>query len=237
MLARRSEALVILGALAATLLLTAACDKKEDAPATPTVAASAIAAPPPPEGPKVLKLMIDPASKTSIEMPAPKEHITASTSAAKGELTVDPTDLTKTRGQVKVDLLTLKTTTFSDAKKDSSQTEHAHNWLEAGDLVTPEVKEANRWAIFNIQGVDGLAEKDLSKVPVTPGGKDDVRTVAATVKGDFFLHGHQVHKDVPVEIVFHYLTSQAATPGAKPTRVEVHTKTPLHVILADHDVK
>jgi hypothetical protein len=219
-------------ALSLLLLTNAACDKKDDAPPpTPTVAASAIVAPPPPESPKAIKLTVDPTSQTHVDMPAPKERIKADTSAAAGTLTIDPADLAKTRGQVKIDLTTLKTHTFDDAKKDGSQTEHAQNWLEVGTLVTPEVKEANRWVIFTIQGVDGLAEKDLSKIALS----GDTRTVDATAKGDFFLHGHQVKKDVPVEVVFHYAAGQAE--AAKPTKVDVHTKTPLHVVLADHDVK
>jgi hypothetical protein len=213
----------------------AACDKKDDAPATPTIAASAIAPPPAPMSPSALHYALDPASKTSIDMPAPKERIKADTTAATGEITVVPSDLAKTSGQVKVDLTTLTTHTFDDADKDKAQTKHSHNWLEAGNLVTPEVKEANRWVIFTIRSIDGLAERDLSKIAAVHAGDDDGRTVTATAKGDFFLHGHQVPKEVPIEVVFHYPTGQAAT--AEPTRLEIRTKAPLHVTLAEHDVK
>jgi hypothetical protein len=228
----RSRLTIAVAALAVAL---PACDKKEEPAGAPTVAASSIAPPTPPAGPKTLRFSLDPGGKTSVDMPAPKERIRAQTTATKGELTVDPSDLEKTRGQVKVDLFTLSTHTFDDDKKDKSQTEHAHNWLEAGDLVSAEVKEANRWVIYTIRGVDGVATHDLAQVPVTHLATDDGRTVVARVKGDFFLHGHSVPKDVPVEVVFHYPTGQAAS--APPTRVEIHTKTPLHVVLADHDVK
>jgi hypothetical protein len=228
----RSELVV---ALAVAVVSASACDnKKDEAPVAPAVAASAIAPPVAPTGPKTLRFNLEPGGKTSIDMPAPKERIRAQTTAVKGDVTIDPTDLEKTRGQVKVDLLTLTTHTFDDAKKDSSQTEHAHNWLEAGDLVTADVKEANRWVIFTIRGVEGVTTHDLGQVPVTHLATDDARTVDATVKGDFFLHGHSVPKDVPVEVVFHYPSGQAA---AAPTRIEIHTKAPLHVTLADHDVK
>jgi hypothetical protein len=224
---------VIVGVAVAAVAVSA-CDDKKEAPVAPPVAASAIAPPVVPTGPKTLRFNLDPGGKTSIDMPAPKERIRAQTTAVKGEVTVDPTDLEKTRGQVKVDLLTLSTHTFDDAKKDGAQTEHAHNWLEAGDLVTPAVREANRWVIFTIRGVDGIATRDLAQVAVTHLAAEDARTVDATVKGDFFLHGHSVTKDVPVEVVFHYLTGQAT---AAPTRIEIRTKAPLHITLADHDVK
>ncbi len=231
----RSPHAVVL--LAGATLAAAACDKKDDSPATPTIAASAIAAPPPPEGPKVARYAIDPTSRTTIDMPAPKEHIHADTTAARGELTIDPSDLGKTTGQVKIDLATLSTHTFGDQSKDHAQTEHARNWLEAGDLVTADVREANRWVIFTVRGIDGLGERDLSKIPTVHGASDDIRTVLATVKGDFFLHGHQVPKEVPVEVVFHFPVATTPAPVPRPLRVEIHTKQPLHVVLADHDVK
>ncbi len=222
----------VCSALAAVVVpMVSACDKESETAPAPAVAASAVVAPKPPEGPKVIKLTIDPASKTAIDMPAPNEHIKAETTAAAGKLTIDPTDLTRTRGIVRVDLTTLRTTTFGNAEKDDLQTEHAHNWLEAGKLVTPAVKETNRWAIFTIKEVAGVGEADLSKVAVA----SDTRTVEATVKGDFFLHGHEAPKEVPVEVVFHYPAGQAMT--AMPDRVDVHTKSPLHVTLKEHDVK
>jgi hypothetical protein len=210
------------------LSIDSGCDKKDDQVVTPPIAASAILAPAPPAGPRTLRFAIDVASKTTIDMPAPKEHIRAETSAAAGDVTIDLGDLGKTRGQVKVDLATLSTHTFDNATKDKSQTEHAHNWLEAGDLVSPEIKETNRWAIFSIREVNELTISDLSKVPVTHVGVEDVRSVLAIAKGDFFLHGHQV--------VFHYATGEASTAMA-PTKLEIRTKAPIHVVLADHDVK
>jgi len=212
-----------------------ACDTKAEAVPTPPTAASAIPPPAAPTGPKALRFAIEPGGKTSIDMPAPKERIRADTTATAGELTLDTVDLQKSRAQVKVDLTTLTTHTFGDKGKDSAQTEHAHNWLEAGTLVTPDVKEANRWAVFTIREVTGATAHDLAAVAAVHGDTDDGKTLEATVKGDFFLHGHSVVKEVPVVVVVHYPTGQAST--AAPTRVEVRTKAPLHVVLADHDVK
>jgi hypothetical protein len=183
----------------------------------------------------VLRFVVDPASKTSIDMPAPKERIAAGTTAARGELSVDLEDLTRTRGRVDVDLTTLQTRTFGDASKDKAQTEHAHNWLEAGDLVTPEVKEANRWVTFTIRGVDSAGAHRLDEIPVEHAGGDETRTVAVVATGDVSLHGHTVKKDVPLSVVFHYPAGQS-TSGA-PTRLDIAARSPLRLVLADHDVK
>lgn len=216
------------------VLSSSGCDKKEDAPSSPAAAASSVAAPPPPPTAMVTKYTVDAAGKTSIDMPAPKEHIKADTTAAAGDLKIDLMNLANSRGEVKVDLTTLKTHTFGD-DKDAKQTEHALNWLEVGTLVTPDVKEKNRWVVFAIESVDGLSATDLTKVAPDKGAGGDVRTVSMTVHGDFLLHEHKVKKDAAVEVKFHYPAGAAA--DAKPTSLDITSKTPLHVALADHDVK
>jgi uncharacterized protein (DUF2141 family) len=212
--------------------LAPAC--KDEPPPTPVVAASAVVQAPVEAGPTSMKLVIDAAGKTSIDMPAPAEHLKAETAATSGEIVVDPSDLSKTHGQVKVDVTTLTTHTFND-DRDKLQSEHALNWLEVGKLVTPEVKDGNRWAIFTIRSIDGLGNNDLATFPLTHGAGDETRTVTAEAKGDFFIHGHQVAKSATVEVVFHYATGDTA--AKKPVGVDIKTKTPLHVILAEHDIK
>jgi hypothetical protein len=234
---RRRPTLVLPFVSLPLLALATGCDK-DPAPA----AAASVAPPPPPPpassspaSPKSLHFAIDPASRTTIDMPAPKERIKAETTAAKGDLTVDPSDLSKTRGQVKVDLTTLATHTFDDPTKDKAQTEHSHNWLEAGDLVTPGVKAVNQWVIFTIRDVTDASSPSLAAAPLTNGTPDDKRVVSVVARGDFFLHGHTVPKEVPLEVTFDYPAGYAAKDS--PTSIEIRTKTPLHVVLADHDVK
>src|SRR4051794_39507753 len=89
-----------------------ACEGKKDlAPAASSLAPSKAE----PTANKTVKFMIDPKSSTSIDMPAPKEHIKAATDAASGSLDVDLMDLANTRGEVKADLASLSTKTFDDA--------------------------------------------------------------------------------------------------------------------------
>jgi hypothetical protein len=229
------------------LALAAGCDKKDDQPATAPLpaatpapatasapAASSAAQSTPPSGAMVVKYKVDPAGKTSIDMPAPKEHIKADTTAAGGDLQIDLMNLTSSRGEVKVDLTTLKTHTFGDSK-DEKQTEHALNWLEVGNLVTPEVKEKNRWATLTIRSVEGAMPTDLSKATPEKTADGEVRAVTLSVHGDFLLHGHKVEKVVALDVRFHYPAGAPA--DAKPTSLDVTNKMPLHVVLADHEVK
>jgi hypothetical protein len=206
--------------------------KKDNAVAL-AESASALATVAPPATAMVVPYAIDKASKTSIDMPGLKEHIMADTDGAAGKIDVDLMNLKNTRGEVKIDLTTLKTHTFHD-DRDESQTHHALNWLQVGDAATPQEKAANQYAVFAIESVDKLSATNVSKVAPTKDGSEDIRTVTATVHGEFLVHGHKAKKDVPIEARFHYPAGAKA--DSDPTRVDIKSTSPLSVTLKEHDV-
>jgi hypothetical protein len=227
----------IVAALAVVVLGATGCDDKKGAsgaaPAASSLAPSTTSA-----ASKTVKFTIDPKSSTSIDMPAPKEHIKAGTDVASGTVDVDLMNLANTRGEVKVDLLSLSTTTFGDAAKDKTQTNHARTWLEVADgeegKLPDDVKTANRYAVYAIRSVDNLSASDVTKVAPTKDGADDVRTITATAHGELLVHGHKVDRDAEVEVQLRY--PPGATPD-KPRSVTIKSKTPLRATLADHEVK
>jgi hypothetical protein len=228
----------IVAALAVGVVLGATgCDDKK-AGAGAAAAASSLAPSTTSAASKTVKFAIDPKGSTSIDMPAPKEHIKAGTDVASGTVDVDLMNLANTRGEVKADLLSLTTTTFGDAAKDKTQTAHARTWLEVADgeegKLADDVKTANRYAVYAIRSVDGLSATDLTKVAPTKDGADDVRTISATTHGELLVHGHKVDRDAEVEVQFRY--APGATPD-KPRSLVIKTKKPLRATLADHDVK
>jgi hypothetical protein len=217
-------------------IATVGCDDKKAtnlAPAASSLAPSTVA-----PSAKTTKFSIDPKSSTSIDMPAPKEHIKAGTDAATGTLDVDFMNLANTRGEVKADLTTLSTKTFGDADKDKTQTGHARTWLEVADgeegKLPDDVKATNRYAVYAIRSVDKLSTTDLTKVAATKVGDDEVRTVSATTHGELLIHGHKVDRDADVDVAFHYAPGTAAD---KPKFLTIKSKTPMRATLADHDVK
>ncbi|AKV03037.1 hypothetical protein AKJ09_09700 [Labilithrix luteola] len=220
--------LVALGALG--------CQEKAKTDLAP--AASSLAPSTAPKPAAALKFTIDPKSTSSIDMPAPKEHIKAATDAALGALDIDLTNLANTRGEVKVDLASLVTKTFDDAAKDKTQTAHARTWLEVADgeegKLPDDVKKANQFAVYAIRTIDNVSASDLTKVPVTKDGTDEVRTVTMTTHGELLVHGHKVDRDAEVEAKFVYAPG---APADKPKAVLVKTKKPLRVVLGEHDVK
>lgn len=223
-------------------LSIAGCDKKDTArEPVPVPAASATALAPSTAGPSssVVKMKVRSDGTTTIDMPAPKEHIKAKTTVAAGSLEVDLADLSKTRGEVKVDLTSLKTMTFGDPTKDDSQTSHALTWLEVGDAekekLPDAVKASNKFAVFAIRAIDGLAVSDLAKVSPTTDKGQDVRTVELVAHGELLIHGHKVNKDVPLVVKVVHPTGAATT--SKPTSITITTKEPVKVVLADHEVR
>jgi hypothetical protein len=230
-------------ALAGICALAGGCDKKDESSSAEVLAPSASSlapsvAAPAADGMKALKLTIDPAGTTTIDMPAPIEHIKAETSAAAGTLEVDLTNLSNSRGEVKIDLGTLKMHTFGDPARDDAEGRDARTWLEVNPMdggLSADQAAANRWVQFAIRSIDGLSAADVTKVVPTKDGTDDVREVTMTVHGDLLLHGHKVSKDATLAARFRYPTG--AAPTSKPTRVDIATKSPLHVALDEHDVK
>jgi hypothetical protein len=69
---------------------------------------------------------------------------------------------------------------------------------------------------------------------VTKDGADEVRTVTATTKGEFLVHGHKVDRDADVEVAFHYAPGSAPD---KPKFLTIKSRKPLTAKLEEHDVK
>ncbi|MBX3209410.1 MAG: hypothetical protein KF764_30535 [Labilithrix sp.] len=220
---------------AGMVLSIAGCDdKKPNLAPVASALASSSAAP----GASVRKFAVDDASKTTIEMEAPKEKIKAATTGGTGTLDLDVANLLNSRGEVKMDLSTIAMTTFAEAEKNASQTLHARTWLEVADgesgKIDEQVKQTHRYAVYAIRSIDNASALDVTKLPPTKDGSDDVRTVTLTTKGELLVHGHKVERDADLEVAFRYDAGAAAD---KPKAVWVTTRKPLRVVLAEHDVK
>jgi hypothetical protein len=224
---------VVLGGLFAV-----GCDDKKASLAP--VASSLSPASSSPAGASVKKFVIDPESTTAIEMDAPKEKIRAGTKGGTGTLDIDLANVARSRGEVKVDLSTLTTTTFTGEKAsdNAAQTTHARTWLEVADgesgKLDEKTKEANRYAVYAIRAIENPSASDITKIAATKDGGDEVRTVSLTTKGELLIHGHKVEREADVDVVFRY---DPGAPADKPKGIVIKSKKPLHVVLAEHDVK
>lgn len=210
--------------LLALPLLAVACDKKESSAATPSATAAPAPTPAPaPAAAGVVRLPISSANATFL-IDAPLEKIKGGTKVSKGQLDLDPADLTKSKGEVWLSLTDLVTTTFGDKGKDESQTEHARNWMEVGPESKADAKAKYQYVKFTITKVETATPK-LADVKEEGGA----RTFKATVTGDLWLHDKSASKSAKVTVT-------VKGPADAPTEVSFKTDEPFALSLKEHEV-
>ncbi len=173
-------------------------------------------------------------TKVGFLMDAPLEQITGrAPGAMSGEIFLDPSDLSKTRGLVTVDLDKLvlyqekrdsKEGKFGPEERSDMQNTHARAWLEIGEDAPPDVRQANRFIEFRIAKVEAIGPGDVTKMT---GPK---RTLKAKVSGDFRLHGRVKPKTAELDVVFNY-------EGQTLKSVSMKTVKPFSVDLDEFDVR
>jgi len=215
------------------LICLSACKDKP----TPTLAPTASALQAAPARASATQFRVDSAtSKVTFLMDAPLEKIDGDASGGlQGTLSVDLSDISKSTALVKVDLQKLvlyqqkrgdDTSAYGERTKSALQNEHARNWLQIvareGD-VSAEQAEANRWAEFKIDKLEGAT---LSNVLSASGAE---RRLTATATGDFRLHGRKQTKSAKLEISVLYQ-------GDKAQSIHVKTSEPLNIGLEEFEV-
>lgn len=156
--------------------------------------------------------------KGSFLIDAPLEKIKGVSEEVQGYLSINPSDLSQSKGEVKIKLSSLKTTTFDDQGKNTTQTEHAQNWLEAN-------KSNYQWAVFQIESVEAEKTK-LADIPAENGIKKAKLKVAGTLD----LHGVKSKKNVVMNVTFKGNSDTAL-------EVDASSESPMMVSLKEHDIK
>ena len=216
----------------AASLARAGCDDASSAPLAPSATALA---PAKPAAASARPFRVEQASsKLSFDMAAPVEKIHGRVAnATTGELSIDPSDLTKTTGLVVVDLAGIelfqqvqdeKTKEFGPEKKSDLQNEHARQWLEISPDAPEDARKKNAHVEFAIRSIESVSERDLGKLA----GAE--RKVTVVAKGELLLHGRKSDKTVKLEATFRYAGDQA-------TVVTIKTSEPFAVGLGEHDVR
>ncbi|MGH7286371.1 MAG: YceI family protein [Polyangiaceae bacterium] len=159
--------------------------------------------------------------KGSFLIDAPLEKIKGMSEEVTGYLDVNPKELAKSGGVVKVRLSTLKTSTFDDTDKNVAQTEHARNWMEVGNDSAPETRMKYEWATLTVTSIEA-----------TPASLADAKdgVVKAKVSGDLAIHGATSKETIPVTLTF-------KGPADAPTELDIKTDEPMAVSMKEHDVK
>jgi hypothetical protein len=212
------------------------CNKDKPSEAKLAPVASALEAPMP-KADSALPFAVDTDSSSfKFLMDSPLEKIDGDApKSIKGELFVDPSDLTKSTALVKADLkqLTLyqqkrgdEQRAYGERTKSDKQNEHAQAWFQLNPVpgeVTAEQAEMNRWAELRILKLENPSANDVTKLS----GAE--RKVTANVTGEFRLHGRKATKSAKVELNFKYA-------GDKLEAIEVKTLEPFAVTLEEFEV-
>jgi len=223
---RRTTLVGLSLALASSLWV--GCEDEPEAPADPELEA-------PEESATSRTFAIDRASSNvDFLMEAPLENIHGvAPRSMEGDLYVELADITASRGLIKVDVDTMELFQrrreaeegdFGEEVKDDTQNEHARTWFQISEDAPEGVREANRWAQFNVTSV---ADASATNVLEMEGAE---RTVTATIAGDFHLHGHTTQKSAEVELVFTF-------EGDEPRSMRVSTVSAVDVGLEEHDIR
>lgn len=201
--------------------VTIAPSKATSEPAKPAVEAAPT---PPPQAPSTpLSFRVASSGRASFLIDAPLEKIKGRWTRFGGELSVDPRDLRRSRGEITMDLTDLKTTTFDDGEKNATQTGHALNWMEIGSDVSREARTRNARASFKVLAIERSTPDHLEL-------DDEKGAFHAVLKGILTLHGIESEHVVDVNV-------ELEGGGATSQTLHIVTTKPLHVSLKRHDIK
>ncbi len=212
-------------------LVLGACDDEPEAPAE-----APLEAPEAPELTATLRTFSLDRSSSAVDflMEAPLENIHGVVPHSMGgELFVDLADLSRSRGLIKIDIDPLELfqrkresedEALGEEVKSDTQNEHARTWFQISEDAPAEIREANRYAQFNVTRISDASAMNVLEM------EGDERTVTLTAHGDFHLHGHTAQKSAQLELTF-------AFEGDEVRSMRVRTVSPITVSLAEHEIR
>ncbi|MEZ4328120.1 MAG: hypothetical protein R3B40_23055 [Polyangiales bacterium] len=214
-----------------TLLAVAGVGCGDSTPAEP--ASAPLEQPAAPAASSAFQVNTD-GSAVDFIMEAPLENIHGrAPSSVHGELDLDLAQLSASTALVRIDLFQLEVLqqkresadeAFGEEVRNETQNEHVRTWFEISPDAPEDVREANRWAEFRVERVEGLSADSVA------GMTGAERVVQATLHGQLRIHGHTVAKSARVELTFTY-------EGDRATGVRVRSLEPVSVGLEEYDVR
>ena len=215
---------LVAGALACTILL--ACSREKPKPdrtepwLAPALAPSASGVAAVGRVDYTLK-----SSNIEFELPARRGTPRGRVRDARGTLSVDFSDLTRSRGSLEIDLASLELRADSSTAADAESTARALSWLELGAEVAPDLRETGRFATFKLRGLSSSA------TPRSAGNRPGGRRSEWSVEGDLSLHGVRAPETVEISL------DLGEEPDAQSQEFVIRSRKPLVVSLNTHDIR
>ncbi|MEP7049562.1 MAG: YceI family protein [Pseudomonadota bacterium] len=214
--------------LAALSALGAACGKKDLPRPTHTepwlahppasAAASADAALP------LSHYVLGAQSQIHFEVPSKQGALRGSFGRVSGEFSIDPSDLTRSRGRVQVELSSI--TVSADGNSDDAallaRVKNALGLAEASGGAS---------ASFELSSLEDVSPAQLEPAPDSDAGAPIVRRARATGVGNLLLHGFRVLRRVPLAAEFGFTLDRHV-----PTSVVIRSRAPFVISLETHEI-
>ena len=223
-----AHSLGALVALAALALLGNACAKKD--PPKPihtepwlahppaSAVASADAAVP------LARYVIGAESQIHFEIPSKHGTLHGSLSHVSGEFSIDPRDLSRSHGQVQVDLGSLALSADGSAD-DAALLARAKSALGAADGSALS-------ASFELSSLEDVSPAQLEPAPDSDAGAPVVRHARATAVGNLLLHGFRVVRRAPLAAEFSFTADRQV-----PASVVIRSRAPFVISLETHEIR
>jgi hypothetical protein len=216
----------------AAILTATGCTKEEPVKLAASATAEKLASSAP-QTAAAAEFTVKKSGAVTFLMEAPIEKIYGKVpEALEGNLFVDLKDLSKTTGNIAVNLSTLELVQrkkkdaadaeYGEEKKEPKQNEHAQQWLEIDEKVEAKNREKNQRVEFRITGIKEVSKKDIS-------AEKGAVVVTVTAEGEFLLHQRVSKKSVELEVTFEVDAGKAKS-------IKLKTKKPFAVNLPEHDI-
>jgi polyisoprenoid-binding protein YceI len=168
-------------------------------------------------------------SKLEVELPAKSATPRGRIARATGRFDVDLDRLERSSGSVRVDLTSLE---MQASETDAAgATRRALEWLELGSGVASRVRDAHRFATFEIRGLEGAEGKSLARL--RPGRDGRTPQLETTVAGELSLHSVRAPVRVPVSLEI----ADTGLGDGPPPRLVIRSRKPLVMSLSVHDIR
>ena len=217
------------------MLCAVGCAKKEPKPlrtepwlAHPPASASANTNTNGNESRVMTRFVFGESSVIRFELPTKRGALRGSISRVSGELEIELSDLSHSRGVIRADLGSL-TISGGAAERDAALLERARAALE----LSADARAPATFASFELTSVeDDLSPRDLLEARRSEDGSASAsRHARLTAVGNLLLHGFRVSRRAPLEADFDYAAGEE-----RPSSVRIRSRAPLLISLETHAI-
>ena len=171
---------------------------------------------------------LDERSSIHFEIPSKRGALSGAVTRVTGELNVDFSDLTHSRGLVRADLssLTIRAGTGAEGS-EAALVERARTALE----LSSDAPASSAFASFDLTSIEDASPTQLEPAHAREADAPYSRKARLVAVGNLLLHGFRVTRRAPLEVEFSFDGDRPV-----PQRVAIRSRTPFVISLETHAI-